>query len=236
MIIIFIFLQTEMFSPDQILKFADHLYLEGDFSSALNEYRRYLFLGDRGIQEVNEKIVDCLMRLKRYDEAILATKFFTDTTKAVYARSSVYLLKGDYSIVRDLLKNRIDTPESRRLIGLSYAGEFNFSKAKEFIDLPIPQPRHKSPLLGGLLSLFPGGGHFYCGRVGDGIYSMLVIATGSLVAYYYYHEDENTEFYVALGVSLVFYAGNIYGGINSVHNYNYYENAKYREMIFNNNQ
>ncbi len=236
MIIVFVFLQAEMFSPDQILKFADYLYLEGDFSSALNEYRRYLFLNHSDIQEVNERIVDCLIRLKRYDEAISATKFFVDTTKAVYTSSSVYLIKGDYLMVRDLLKNKTEEPESRRLIGLSYVGEFNFSKAMEFIDLPQPLPKHKNPFLGGLFSLFPGGGHFYCGRVGDGLYSMLVIATGSLVSYYYYQQEEKTKFYFAFGISLVFYAGNIYGGINAVHNYNYYESEKYREIIFRGNQ
>ncbi|MGB9721121.1 MAG: tetratricopeptide repeat protein [bacterium] len=236
MMIFFVFLQTEMFQPEQVLKFADHLYLEGDFSSALNEYRRYLFLNDSSIQEVNEKIVDCLIRLNRYDEAIASTKFFTDTTRAIYTRSSVYLLKGDYPMVRELLKNRTEESESRRLIGLSYAGEFDFIRAKEFIELPQPLPGHKSPLIGGLLALFPGGGHFYCKRIGDGIYSMLVIATGSLVAYHYYHEDEKTKFYVALGVSLIFYAGNIYGGINAVHNYNYYENERYRKIVFSNNQ
>jgi len=234
--IYFLFLQSELFNPDQVLKFADYLYLQADFNSALNEYRRYLFLCDSNKQEVNEKIIDCLVRLKRYDEAIKSADYLSDTTAAVYTKSLIYLLKGDYPIVRELLKNMIDETKSKRLIGLSYAGEFNFLKAKEFIDIPHPLPKHKSPVIGGLFSLFPGGGHFYCQRVGDGIYSMLVITTGSLVSYYCYHQNEKTKFYISLGISIIFYAGNIYGGINAVHNYNYYENEKYREIIFNRGQ
>ncbi len=237
MIILFLFFQTGFFEKNQILQFADYLYLQADFNGALNEYRRYIFLGDDNgnKQEVYEKIVDCLVRLKRYDEAIASTKNYSDTAKAVYTKSKIYLFKGNYPMVRELLKSRIGEPETKHLIGLSYVAEFNFLKAKEFMDLPEPLPRNKNPLLGGLLSLFPGGGHYYCGRIGDGIYSTLVITTGSLISYYYYHKNEKTKFYFSFGISIIFYAGNIYGGINAVRNYNYYKNSAYQALIFNRN-
>ncbi|MEO0126389.1 MAG: hypothetical protein ABIL44_01400 [candidate division WOR-3 bacterium] len=233
MIIFFIFFQSELYNPEKILKFADYLYLEGDYNSALNEYRRYLFLSDSNKQEVSEKLIDCLVRLKRYDEAHSALKYFDDTSKVLYTKSWIYLLQGNYPEVRDLLKDKVNEQKARHYIGLSYAGEFNFTKAGEFIDLLKPLPRHKNPILGGLLSLFPGGGNFYCGRVGDGIYSMLVIGTGAAVSYYYHSRNQDTKFYIALGITSIFYAGNIYGGINAVRNYNYYEDVRYRDLIFN---
>ncbi len=232
MMILFLFFQIEGYSPEQILKFADYLYLHEDFNSALNEYRRYLFLSDTGKQEIYGKIIDCLVRLKRYDEAIKQTDYLNDTILVRYTKSRIYLLTGDFPKVRSLLQNMVDDNMARRLIGLSYAGEFNFPKAGEYLELPNPLPRHKSAVLGGLYSLFPGGGHFYAGRTGDGVYSLLVIATGSLITYYYYHENQKTKFYIALGFSTIFYAGNIYGGINAVQNYNYFENEKYRKTIF----
>ncbi len=233
MIIFFILFQSELFNPEQILKFGDCLFIEGDYNAALNEYRRYLYLCDSNKQVVNEKIIDCLAHLGRYDEAISALKYFDDSTKLIYTKSWLYLLKKDYPAVRDLLKDKVNEQKARHYIGLSYAGEFNFAKAGEFINLPNPLPRHKSPFLGGLFSLFPGGGNFYCKRVGDGIYSMLIIGTGAGIAYYYHSQNENTKFYLALGISLLFYAGNIYGGINAVRNYNYYEDVRYRDLIFN---
>ncbi len=233
MIIFFIFVQSELLNPETILKFADYLYLEGDFNSALNEYRRYLFLCDSNKQLVSEKIVDCMARLKRYDEAISILDYFDDTTKVIYTKSWLYLLKGDYPAIRELLKDKTGEQKARHYIGLSYVAELNFSKANEFIELPKPFPAHKSLLLGGIFSLFPGGGHFYCGRTGDGIYSMLVIGTGAAITYYYHLKNENTKFYISLGISLIFYAGNIYGGINSVRNYNYYKDSQYRDLIFN---
>lgn len=235
MIIFFIFLQSELFNSEQILKFADYLYLQEDYNSAVNEYRRYLFLNDSNRAEIYEKIIDCLVRLGRYEEAIKEANYLDDTIAALYTKSRIYLSKGDYPIVRRLLENMVYDVDAKRLIGLSYAGEFNFLKAKEFIDLPQPLPKHKSLFLGGFFSLFPGGGNFYCNRVGDGIYSMLVVTTAGLISYYYYHNNEKTKFYTALGFTIFFYAGNIYGGINAVHNYNYYENAKYRAIIFNQN-
>lgn len=231
--IFFIFLQSELFNPEQILKFADYLYLQEDYNSAVNEYRRYLFLSDSNRTEIYEKIIDCFVRLKRYDEAIKIADVMDDSIVALYTKSKIYLSKGDYPVVRKLLEDMMYDTSSKQLIGLSYVGEFNFLKAKEFIDLPKPLPNLKSPLLGGLLSLFPGGGHFYCKKVGDGIYSMLVVTSAALISYYYHHNNEQTKFYTALGFALFFYAGNIYGGINAVRNYNYYENTKYRAIIFN---
>lgn len=232
MIIFFIFLQSELFNPEQVRKFADYLYLQEDYNSAVNEYRRYLFLNDSNRTEIYEKIIDCLVRLGRYEEAIKVADSFDDSIVTLYTKSKIYLIKGDYPVVRELLENMVYDKNFKKLVGLSYAGEFNFMKAKEFIDLPQPLPKHKSPFLGGLFSLFPGGGNFYCNRVGDGIYSMLVVTTVGLISYYYYHNNEKTKFYTALGFTIFFYAGNIYGGINAVCNYNYYENAKYREIIF----
>jgi|UniRef100_A0A7V3RGP2 hypothetical protein len=232
MIIIFLFLQGELLNPEQVLKFADYLYLEGDFNNALNEYRRYLFLSKSNDQEVKEKITDCLIRLQRYDEAIFSLKDYADTTKALYTKARIYFLKSEFPMVRELLKEKNNDYLAKKFIGLSYAGEFNFLKAREFIILPGKIPSHKSLLLGGILSIFPGGGHLYCGRFGDALYSMLVISTGSFISYYYYKNNERTKFYLALGISSIFYAGNIYGGINAVRNYNFYRDNEYRQIIF----
>ncbi|MEO0138115.1 MAG: hypothetical protein ABIL74_00385 [candidate division WOR-3 bacterium] len=232
MILFFIFLQNELLRPEKIREFADYLYLQGNYDAAVQEYRRYLFMGSCNPQEIAEKIVDCLVRMKKYDEALASLKHFTDTTKTLYTKSWIHLLKGDYPVVRELLKDRAGEECAKYYIGLSYVGEFNFQKAREFIELPTPAPKLKNHLLGGLFSFIPGGGHFYCGRIGDGLYSLLVIGTGVGISYYYYHNHEKTKFYLAAGITVVFYAGNIYGGINAVRNYNYYLNARYRDLIF----
>ena len=44
-------------------------------------------------------------------------------------------------------------------------------------------------------------------------------------------KDEDIKFGISLGAAILFYAGNIYGGVNAVRNHNYYENEKYLEKI-----
>ncbi len=116
------------------------------------------------------------------------------------------------------------------MIGLGYAHEFRFREAGDYIRLPVA-PVYKKPGLGGLFSIFPGGGHFYCGKIGDGLFSLFVVSASALLSYYYYDRDEDLKFGVALGAAILFYTGNIYGGINAVRNYNYYENEKYLHRI-----
>ncbi|GAG68121.1 unnamed protein product, partial [marine sediment metagenome] len=98
-------------------------------------------------------------------------------------------------------------------------------------DLFAKGPAYKSPRRGALCSLFPGGGHFYCGRIGDGIFSFFVVGLSSLLAYHYHHQDEDIKFGISLSAAILLYAGNIYGGINAVRNYNYYENEEYLREI-----
>ncbi len=236
-ILLFLITPPDIFTPENILKFAEHLYLEGDYQSALNEYRRYIFLSDSLKEDVHEKIIDCLINLKRFAEALKETEKLKDTTEMNYTKGLVYLLSGRYASAREFLMKVLSIAgfDTKRLVGLSYAYEYNFKEAGKYIDLPRPFPSYKSIALGGTLSLFPGGGNFYCGRIDDGIYSLLVVGTAGLVSYFYYHNKEDLKFKIALGTASLFYLGNIYGGINAVRNYNYYQNEKYLRRIIEEN-
>jgi hypothetical protein len=232
-IVAFVFLQTDLFEPNKIVAFADYLYNEHDYSGALAEYRRFLFLADTLRDDIPEKIVDCLVHLQRFDEAIRETEHIDDDTKRHYVKGWIYFLDAQYDSSRIYL-SRVGLPykdDAEKIIGLGYAHEFKFDEAGNYILLPGEQPVYKKPTLGALCSLFPGGGHFYCGRLGDGLFSFFVVSLSSLLAYHYYHQEEDIKFGISLGAALLFYAGNIYGGINAVYNYNDYENRAYLEKI-----
>jgi len=237
-LILFFTFQTDLFAPAMVIRFADYLYQEGDYHSALNEYRRYVFLSDSLEEKVYERIVDCLIKLKRFDEALKEVEKLGDTTKINYTKGVIYYTAGKYRKARECLFN-IGMPyenDARRIIGFSYAQEFNFREAGKYLNLPPLKLRYKSPILGGIFSLFPGGGHFYCGRSEDGIFSFLVVGTCALLTNYYYHRGEDLKFGVSLGATILFYSANIYGGINAVRNYNYYQNEKYLKKIREENQ
>ena len=231
--ILFLVYQSELFEPQNMLSFADYLYSQEDYAAALHEYRRYIFLTDSVGQDVHERIIECLTRLGRYQEAITASQNLNDINKRNYTKGLIYFTAGELDSSR-LYLNLVEIPyqsDALRIIGLGYAYEFRFDYAASYIELPQNKPKYKKPAIGALLSLFPGGGHFYTGRFGDGLYSFLIVSTAALLSYYYYDRGEDIKFGFSLGASILFYAGNVYGGINAVRNYNYYENEKYLEQI-----
>lgn len=231
--ILLLICQAELFEPQNMLKFAEHLYAQEDYAAALHEYRRYLFLSDSAGEKIYDRIIECLTRLGRYHEAINESANINDINKRNYTRGLVFFTAGEVDSSRTYL-HRVAIPyenDARKIIGLGYAYEFNFGEAADYIELPPHKPSYKEPAFGALLSLFPGGGHFYAGRFGDGLYSFLLVGTAALLSYYYYDREEDIKFGFTLGAAILLYAGNIYGGINSVRNYNYYENEKYLQEI-----
>lgn len=85
----------------------------------------------------------------------------------------------------------------------------------------IKELPYRSPVLAGVLSaLLPGSGHVYAGAYKDGFLAFLV--NGALIVASY--EAFDKEVYGAGGLtaflSLTFYAGNIYGAVNSAHHAN----------------
>lgn len=232
-IVTFLFLQADFFEPNKILEFADYLYGEHDYAEALAEYRRFLFLADTLGDAIPEKIVECLVHLQRFDEAIKESKKITNEMRQYYVKGWIYFLSAQYDSSRTYL-SRVGIPyknDAEKIIGLSYAHEFKFSDAGNYILIPREIPVYKKPSLGAFFSLFPGGGHFYCGRVGDGVFSFFVVGLSSLLAYHYHQQEEDIKFGISLGAAILFYAGNIYGGINAVYNYNDYENERFLGKI-----
>ncbi|HEC78945.1 MAG TPA: hypothetical protein ENI34_07370 [candidate division WOR-3 bacterium] len=229
LIVLFLFSQTELFAPDKIVRFADFLYEEKDYSAALNEYRRYLFLADSIPEITYERIIDCLVQLKRYDEAVKESNSIKNTGRRNFIKGEIFFRAGIYDSSRYYL-NLAGLPYKERakeLTGLTYANEFRFQEAGNYLKLPGNLPHYKKPILGAIFSLLPGGGHFYCGRIGDGFFSLLIVGAATGLSYYYHSQKEELKFGVSLGTAVLFYMANIYGGINAVRNYNYYQNEKY---------
>jgi tetratricopeptide (TPR) repeat protein len=222
-----------LFTPDRVYQFAEHLYSQGDYQAALAEYRRYFFLTDSPPEDVTEKIIKCLAALGRYDEALTDCARLGMTAQKDYYAGAVYFLAGNYDSARARL-DRAGAPydsAARKMIGLSFAEEYDFKNAGGYLALPPVSPGRRSPFAGGAFALVPGGGHFYAGKIDDGIYSFLVVGIASILSYYYHERGENLKFGIALTAAAVFYAGNIYGGINACQNFNRAENERYLEKI-----
>ncbi len=225
-----IFFQSELFDPTKVLEFAGHLHESGDYAAALQEYSRYRFLSDTVETDVQTKIIDCMIRLKRFDDALIRARVTGDP--AYWQGIVLYHAARFDSASAFLVRSNADhEPQSRKFIGLSYAGQFDFKKMSDYLEYSRPPPKLKKPWLGGLLSIIPGAGHAYADRLGDGFFSFLTVALLGVVSYHYYQTDEDLKFGIAVSATALFYAGNIYGGVNAARNYNYYRNSEYRDNI-----
>ena len=105
------------------------------------------------------------------------------------------------------------------------AGESPYREAAEALVAGIDRIRdlpYRSPLLAGVLSgVLPGSGQVYTGHYKDGLLAFLV--NGGLIFATY--EAVDKEVYAAGGltgvVALTFYAGNVYGAVNSAYRSNH---------------
>jgi tetratricopeptide (TPR) repeat protein len=84
----------------------------------------------------------------------------------------------------------------------------------------LPQ---KSPWLAGAMStVLPGSGKIYAGRTADGLYSLVLIAGASWLAYEGFRDAGTSSFkgWFFGGAATLFYVGNIYGATVAVRLYN----------------
>ncbi len=81
----------------------------------------------------------------------------------------------------------------------------------------LPQ---RSPFLAGLLSaVLPGLGRGYCGRWGDGLFSLITIGIPTSMSIYLWETDRNFASITA-AIAALFYLGNIYGSAKGASIYN----------------
>ena len=85
--------------------------------------------------------------------------------------------------------------------------------------------------MAGVLALFPGAGHLYCGRPRDAALAFLftgAFAWATVEAF----EQNHEELGIALGlVTLAFYAGSIFSAVNVAHKFNDREERRLRERL-----
>jgi tetratricopeptide (TPR) repeat protein len=94
--------------------------------------------------------------------------------------------------------------------------------------------RDKSPVLGGLLSIVPGLGHFYAGRPADGFRSLLFNSTFAALTVYAFYEHQYVLGGVLAAVEGVLYASNIYGAVNAVQQENAFYAIQKRDNMLKN--
>ena len=135
----------EYYAPENVRKFADFLYEQGDYLRAADEYQRYLFYQPQESGQMRYKIALCYRFAGQTEQAI--QKFETllrvypesrFASRVYYQIGATYFLTDQFEqsalFLRETLPRIIDTrqhAEAEQLIGLSYLMQKQWSEAGE---------------------------------------------------------------------------------------------------------
>jgi TM2 domain-containing membrane protein YozV len=227
-------------SPQNIKLFADHLFCEGDFLRAVEEYTsvQNIFCNDT----INLKIMLGYSNLGLFK---LSNEVFKSiSNKSVfYPDGYLISMKNELRIKSKPLKypisssfNLLQQESFYRLVSVSTLyGEKSVVTKKDFLSVFAAEdqdavshlynykfdPPYKSPTLAGIFStVIPGSGKMYVGEWGDGITSLLVTGLFAFLAYDNFQADHTARAWLFTGVGAFFYAGNIYGSIAAAQIFN----------------
>ncbi|RKU19756.1 hypothetical protein C6503_07530 [Candidatus Poribacteria bacterium] len=133
------------YTPENILKFADFLYAQGDYLRAADEYQRYLFYQPQESTQIHYKIAVCYRFGGKTEQAIQGFEALLRTapesqfaSRAYYQIGATYFLQGQFErsvqFLGEALPRIMDArqhAEAEQLIGLSYLKQKQWSEASE---------------------------------------------------------------------------------------------------------
>lgn len=230
----------EFHSPENIKKFADHLFCEGDYLRAIEQYE--LIKKNLDNDTIEFKAMLGYSSLGLYQESNEIFEGVNDKSN-FYADAYLLSLKNQLLIASRLINdssissfNSIQMKSFSKLttISMLYDDEFDIPKEKfistfdeeernsvsSFYDYKV-EPQYKSPTCAGIMSaIIPGSGKMYVGEWGDGITALIVTSLFAFLAYDNFSADHTTRAWIFTGLGAFFYAGNIYGSIASAQIFN----------------
>jgi len=227
-------------SHENIKKFADYLFCEGDYLRAVEQYDLINQILDNDTIEF--KVMLGYSELGLFQESNEIFEGVNDKSN-FYADAYLLSLKNQLLIASKLINdssissfNSFQMKSFTKLttISMLYDDEFNITREKfispfneeeqnsvsSFYDYKV-EPPYKSPVLAGVFSaIIPGSGKMYVGEWGDGITALVVTSLFAFLAYDNFNADHTTRAWIFTGLGAFFYAGNIYGSISSAQIFN----------------
>ena len=135
----------DYYSPENVLKFANHLYEQGDYLRAVNEYQRYLYYQPEDSNKIQYRIALCYRLGGKPEQAIQIFSSFLEKSEdnelisnSYYQIGASYFLMEDYekttsyfaSSIEHIRDNRLRA-ESQQLIGLSLLKQQKWLEAEK---------------------------------------------------------------------------------------------------------
>lgn len=125
---------ADYYSPENVLKFADHLFNQGDYLRAIGEYQRHLFYEPVDKEEIQYKIALCYRLGGKSEESIMAFQnLLSVSSNSRFVSSAYYQIGVSYFLIDQFeesvgfLKTSLPhisdiryNSEAQQVIGLSY--------------------------------------------------------------------------------------------------------------------
>ena len=190
----------------------------GDLNAAISTYQS---INDyQLIPKVQLKIAECHLFQEKYPKAVEILKQFVNeypghklAPRAEFLIGASRMEQKNWKLSSHAFRNVLEAYPQSTFATVSG----NLARSIMRVD-NLPS---RSPLLSGLMStVVPGSGQTYSDRFSDGLYALMVITT-TTAGTIYYITQERYNIAIPLGVvSAIFYAGNIYGGVQAAKIFN----------------
>jgi tetratricopeptide (TPR) repeat protein len=233
----------DLYDLNNSMRFADYLYANQQYQFAINEYQRVLFLDPKNTR-ATIYLYESFFRERQYGLALerikkqgLPVLFKNDTICAIYHKLLLFTNQHgkiqENVFVRQSCLNMEDQLIFRTssLLLQDKANDLKFSLGEkklvpgelEEIILSARDIQPKKPWISLTSSaVVPGSGKIYSGYWKDGLMTLLFVSATAWQSYRGFSKKGVESIYGWLfgGLSISFYAGNLYGSVKAAHKRN----------------
>lgn len=234
---------VDFYSYKNRLAFGNYLFCQKDYLRAIGEYT---WLQDKlWSDSIQFKIGVSYFRMNKFNEAYIRFNMINDSS-SMFVESEIEKIRtlyylNDYDKLHSKISvlNNSEPNHERELLELDYSvmllhngklpEESIFLKPfkseekneiKKLYEIKL-NPKYKSQTTAAILStLIPGLGKIYANEISDGITSFLLTGLFTYLAVNKFQNNHNGSGLLYSSIAAFFYAGNIYGSIAAVQNYN----------------
>jgi hypothetical protein len=242
-----------IYDGEHLLQFANHLYKNKEYPTAINEYKHALFLG----------FCNTSCKVKLFNSYLLTQQYYIgiNTYKSIYPEGlagndtlemvfgKMLILNANYSDVNHLIHSSNSLSDDQLFfLGISndlFAGKWENLQQKDLklsenlqydyykpVISKIMDIKYKKPYVGLMLSaVVPGTGKMYAGYWYDGFISLSIVGIAAWQAYrgFTRYGSDRPYSWIFASLSASFYISNLYGSFKAVNmkNYNLRQNIHY---------
>lgn len=238
---------SDLFSFDNSVKYADYLYRNAEYELAIQEYKRIIFLKpDQHIHTY--RLFDSYILNKEYTQGLnyfnRNNHKFRLTDTLLLLQGKLVLLNGNLNKFSGLIKSATLSDQSKDFLSFSHLMyQNNWKGASQLLTelntdnsyqqfVPIVNKaldvKYKSSAMSlSMSAIVPGSGKIYCGYWKDGIFSLIFTGLTAWQSYrgFKMHGSSSVYSWLMGGLSFSFYIGNLYGSVKAAnkrnHSYNH---------------